>query len=824
MSMERALIQQTRTEAVPSRARAIVQAEATKGCRAELSPQPVALEPPFRSLAPPIDPESLREQPGWIVEPPTAPEGLVRLRVWISPRYEPRWRASEMFLRQLHGLRHRLGFEIAGHGAEASVRLLVHRDDVGIVQCSFAGAFPHCSLEPMRADPLAEAADTHAGACCFYDYIPPPPYSHQVTRPEELPVSPLITLLQAMARTPPGVQVLYQVLLQPVDPAHDWHRNVQTLLDLEFMIRSQAGADLPSRHLQQMPSGDLREMAGDVTVKAHDDKVFFFAALRVVAIGPEAVPEPYVRALDAFRGAIQHQGRPFGWLDQHDYRQLLDADGLRELFLLGRTHRPGFLVNTAELSSLVHLPRIDLEEARPLIQPLETLPADPSLDGGCWIGDCHYGTQQQRVGINHRLRRQQVHLIGGSGQGKSSLMERIIHDDILRGDGVAVLDPHGDLVQSVLDALPESELDRVVYLDWSDEAWVPIWNPLGEGEGVTRGRLAEEIVGAFKSFVDGWGDRLEHLLRFTILGLLHLPEPSLLDVANALRPKSQEGKQLRDQVLAVVRSPRVRAFWKEDLLKYAASELGPPQHKLSKLLADGPLCAMFSQPESRFSLRQIMRERRILLVDLTAFAAETRNVVGSLCLSLLHTTALGRSREAPEDRQPFHIHVDEAHRFVTDALEDIIAETRKYGVSLLIAHQQMSQLSRKKGDALEGVGSTLIFRVNTPDAQHLVRGLRKQVEVDDILRLACGEAIARIGGHITRIRTRYEPVEASAKRRAIRQRVIESCRHRYYRRSDELLAAEHPPPPAASALPEEIGELIYDEFDDIEPGDQAGGG
>ena len=814
--MERALIQQARPVQLNGRARAVFATEAAKGCLPHIAPRPVALEPPYRRLdAQAIAPDP--HEPAWVGCEPVSPEQWVRLEIWVSPKQEHRWRRSEMFLRQLHAIQHRLGFEAVGNQQLGlSLRLLVHHDDLLTVRTVFAGVFDHCTLSRIEHDPWREVCEGARARLCFYDYYPPPPYSHLVTRPDELPVSPFNTLLPAIAELPDALIGLYQVLLQPVAPQHDWHRNVEVLLDLEYMIRGhQSGGERP-RYPQQNPSGDLREMAGDVATKAHDDKLFFAAALRLAVAGRGADPNDRLGALDAFSGAIQHQGRRLRKLSENDY-QALSPEQRATMLRYGRVYRPGFLVNTAELTTLVHLPMVSLDEPRRIpLEPLEQLPAPSHLAGpGNYIGDCRWAGRSQRVCIPASLPNRHIHLVGAPGQGKSTLMEHLVCDDIIGGDGAAVIDPHGDLVRSVLARLPESERDRVIYLDWSDPQWVPIWNPLKESTPAGRGRLADDIVGAFRSFVDGWGERLAHQLYYALLGLLHLPDPCMLDVAHALRPKSERGKQIRQQVLEVVQGDRLRAFWQEDLLKYASSELAAPQHKLSKLVAEGPLAAMLCQGRTSFSLREAMAEGKVLLVNLAGFGVETRAVVGSLLLALLHSTALGRSQQPADQRRPFRIHVDEAHQFATDALENTFAETRKYGVSLTLAHQYLNQFSRAALDALATVSTTIIFGVNTDDARRLCAGLRQQVEIEDILRLDRGEAIARIGRDIVRIRTRPPAPPAPSIERDPADRIIEHSRQRYYMHlSMQADEGTHPGRAAqAPVVPPEIEQLPYDEFD-----------
>lgn len=401
------------------------------------------------------------------------------------------------------------------------------------------------------------------------------------------------------------------------------------------------------------------------------------------------------------------------------------------------------------------------------------------------MGICQYADSEIEVCLPSTIRSKHTHLIGRTGMGKSTTQEYMILSDIQRGDGVAVLDPHGDLIQRVLALIPEKDVERAIYLDPGDPEWIPIWNPLQRIPGQDIGRTADDLVQAIQSFIlkSGWGDRLEHLLRNLFFSIMHLPKGTFLDVSNLLRNKSEESKILRREILERVDNETVCQFWYHDYLKYGKDDLGPPRNKLSKLLISNTVSLMLSQPESLFNFREIMDQGQILLVNLSNVGSMVRSILGCFILSLLHLTALSRSTISIHQRKPFHIHCDEAHRFMTDALEDLIAETRKYKVSLSLAHQYMSQFGRRKTDAFSSVGATIIFNVDSKDAGYLVKDLQKKVKVEDLVSLDVGEAIARIGTDIVRIRTRLpKPITYPN----YRDRIIDESRRKYYQPVHEV--------------------------------------
>ncbi len=783
MSFEQALIARAQPHIVSEMARAAVLHEAVKGCQPAIAPAPVALEPLYERI------QMLGREFGEgrgvtaVQEVPPCPEELVRLRVWISPEETFDCRRTERFLKQLQTVSHRLGLEIQGNQKEVSVELLCHQDDVPVVAAAFRGEFGHhelsVSTEPVFATvPIEQWEDA-----VILDAWPPPPYSRLLTSFSELKYSPYEPLVSTLATFPPPTIGIYQVLFQPVAPTHNWHHNVEVLQDLEY------GAKLlgttPWRYAQQAPSGDLRHMAMDLESKAHSDKPFYAAAMRVAVLGAGEKGPRLLQALSTFLGLFQYGGRPLNFLTEKDYALHLAGNGFREMFRLGLVYRSGFLLNSWELAGPCHIPPAQIFETRAIpLELLSTLPVAPSsCVGGTRIGTCHYAGQTFPVYIPERIEAQHAHLIGSPGVGKSTTLEEMVLQDIDRGHAVVVLDPHGDMVERLLGLIPENHADRTVYFSLGDPDWVPLLNPLKKEPGQDVGRTADDLVGAFKSFMEGWGDRLGHLLRNTFCGLLTLPDSTLLDATELLIEKTDASARLRRRIVEVVDNEHTRRFWEKDFDRYRSADLTPPQHKLGQLFGSSSVSRMLSQPESKISLRDVLEAGKILLVDLSGLSSETRNVLGSFLLCLVHMAALGRSSIPIDSRKPVSVYCDEAHRFLTDAIEDLLNEGRKFNVRFRLAHHQMSQFVTRKTDAILGVGTTIVFRVDSRDAAILSRGLLGKAATEDLVALADHEAIARIGNEVVRLKT---PTPREVPASNFRERIIEESHRKYYRPAHEV--------------------------------------
>jgi hypothetical protein len=781
MSTMSAFLANARPNMLRGRLLELIREEALKGCRPDVACEPVALEPCYRSLADqPAECGSSNDEIHAVPEAPAEESELVRLRLWISPEQQCSWNRCELFLKQLSAVSHRVAFEIVGNEQETMVQFLCHKDDVPVVRAVFLGQFEKCDILPSDHDPFQRVPPHCFPAAIFRDFYPKPPYSHLSTMPDELERSPYATVLQVLGEMPASALGVYQVAFAPLSPAHDWRQNIQTLFNVEYLTKTYGGLSSGQRYGQQIPSDDLRKTALAAGDKGHNDKPLFAASLRIGVLNGGDQEDAWLRSLAAMASLFLHGGHHLSHITEEVY----PSEAIRDMFVQGMAYRPGFIINSRELASFVHVPPPPLiEEQGESLKVLETLPPDAQLSTGTPIGYSVYADKPLAVCIPRRIRHTHTHVVGGSDKGKTCLMARMALDDIRRGDGVAVLDPHGTLIQEILPRISEEDVERTIVINPGDPDWVPVWNPLHLGSEVDRGHVADEIIRAFKSFLSGWGHRLEHLLRQALFGILHLPGATLLDAFDILRKGSEESKQLRRLVRKATEGEVNRAFWIADYDRYSTSDLTPAYHKLSKLLTSGTLSLMLSQSQSAFTLREVMDTGKILLINLSETESDSRDVFGCFILSLLHLTALGRAGRPRSTHKAFHIYLDEAHRLFSDAIENLIAETRKFNVSLTAAHQYLAQFDSKKLGALSSVGSTIIFEVNSNDAAYLRRNLQDKVDVKDLTTLGCGDVIARIDKHVVRLRT-FAPDAVETADRSVQ--IIEHSRSRYCKPVEEI--------------------------------------
>ena len=334
----------------------------------------------------------------------------------------------------------------------------------------------------------------------------------------------------------------------------------------------------------------------------------------------------------------------------------------------------------------------------------------------CWGG-------QMSFGISHIDRRQHVYVIGKTGTGKTTLLKNLICQDIDRGHGVGVIDPHGDLAEDLLNHIPPCRIKDVLYSNPAD-AEFPIGFNLVRSTASKEQRHLETsaVVSAFKHFWrESWGPRMEYILYASVAALMECENVSLLAL-----PRMLVDGRYRSWILRQVRDPVVQSFWRDEFAhfnkRFLAETIAPIQNKVGQLLMSAPLRNVFGQVKSKIDLRYVMDTKRIFIANLSKgrLGEDKANLLGSLLVSKFHTAAMERANMPEQLREDFYLYVDEFPNFATDSFAAILSEARKYRLNLILAHQYIEQMRPEVKDAVFGnVGSLISFRVGMQDARVL---------------------------------------------------------------------------------------------------------
>lgn len=334
------------------------------------------------------------------------------------------------------------------------------------------------------------------------------------------------------------------------------------------------------------------------------------------------------------------------------------------------------------------------------------------------LGLAHYRYGDFRFGLRRSDQLMHCYILGQTGTGKSTLLANMARQDADQGTGFCLIDPHGDLAAGLADELG----DRALYWDIADPASPYGYNPLTRTSPALRPLVASGLIDTFhKQWAEAWGVRMEHLLRQALLVLLDQPRADLSDILTLFLDR-----EFRSTALARVTDPQLLQFWQTEFpamnYKTAADGIAPIANKLGAFLSHPVIRQAICDPAEPLRLRRIMDQGQVLIVNLGRgrLGSDIANVLGRLLVSSLIHAAFTRTDEPGHLRRPFFLYVDEFHSFTTDSLADLLSETRKYGLGVILAQQHSSQTAPAVlASVLGNVGTMITFRIGAADAPML---------------------------------------------------------------------------------------------------------
>ncbi len=354
------------------------------------------------------------------------------------------------------------------------------------------------------------------------------------------------------------------------------------------------------------------------------------------------------------------------------------------------------------------------------------------------IGITNFRNTEQRFGIWDKDRLGHIYVIGKTGVGKSTLLQNMAISDIERGNGLCLIDPHGDLSEDILSYIPEHRIEDVIYFNATDSEHPIAFNPLKGIHPNFHHLVASGLVATFKKiWVDSWGPRLEYILRYTLLTLLCVPDATLLDIQPLLT-----SREYRVYCLGYVRSNHILAYWKSEFEQLSprlqAEAIAPILNKVGLFQSGRPLRNIVGQKSRSFRLQQVLDSGKILIVNLAkgTIGEDASALLGSMLITAIELAALHRASMDEASRRPFYLYIDEVHSFTSLSFADILAEARKYKLSLFLTHQYLDQLDERIRAAVFGnVGTIISFRVGANDAEQLAREFYPVFSQDDLINL-----------------------------------------------------------------------------------------
>jgi len=412
-----------------------------------------------------------------------------------------------------------------------------------------------------------------------------------------------------------------------------------------------------------------------------------------------------------------------------------------------RRFRKPYRLSTIELTTLWHPPSLGTlpNTAQVLSKkgpPPRTLPSNPDDAGICFFGHTNFRDHVTPFGIKRTDRRRHLYLLGKSGSGKSCLIQLLVRNDIENGFGCAVLDPHGDLIDDILKLIPKHRINDVVIFDPSDVQFPPSFNPMHALRPDLKTRVTLSFLDTFRRvFGSDWSEKMDHVLRYAMMGLLSIPGSNIMSLRRMLSDES-----FRIDVVRQATDESVKRFWLREFVSrrqdFVEGPIARLLNRLDQLLATDMIRNILGQPRNLFDFREFMDSRKIVLLKISkgVLGAENATLLGSLVIWKIYEAAMSRADIPAEQRQDFYFYIDEFQNFATDSFGEILGESRKYRLCLTFANQFLGQLPASIRKTVFGnVANLLTFRIGAGDVGTVAQELRPRFGEEDALNLALRE-------------------------------------------------------------------------------------
>jgi hypothetical protein len=673
----------------------------------------------------------------------------------------------------LRAVKFPIAFEIAGTSKGIAVGLSMRAADEGLVLSALRAHFP--DVTPVARDPLAEWVSANWSA-------PFGVFEVGLRREFMLPLGtarsfdpdPLLPFVAALDDLAEGELGAFQVLFEP---AHSpWAESVLRA------VTTEEGGDFFSDAPQ------LQRLAREKVMQP-----LFAAAVRLAVGGydEERLQARLVRLATGLDSYGRAGGNEFFYLsDEVTFDRQMD-------FVGRQSHRSGMLLGLSELVALVHMPSASVEIPKLLRSLPGTKAAPAALKGHALVlGVNAHAGEETVVSLPPELRMRHMHVVGASGTGKSTFLLDLLTQTVESGAGLALLDPHGDLVDELLLRIPENRIEDVIILDPSDTEFPVGFNLLAAHSDLEATLLASDLVAVFRRLSTSWGDQMHSVLANAIQAFLSSKTGgTLADLRRFLIEPD-----FREEFLGTVEDEETVYYWRKEFPILVGKPQGPILTRLDTFLRPKPLRHIFMQRQNRLDFREILDGGRIFLAKLAqgAIGEENAALLGSLLVAKFHQAAMSRQELAREARRDFHLVIDEFQEMVTPSLATILAGTRKFRLGLTAAHQDLRSLYEADATVanalLANAGTRVVFRVSDEDANRLADGFTS-FPASALRALGVGEAVCRVdrADWDFNLRTRV-PAAPDANAVERRERIIARSRAKYAGRIERPPAKAEPKP------------------------------
>lgn len=451
----------------------------------------------------------------------------------------------------------------------------------------------------------------------------------------------------------------------------------------------------------------------------------------------------------------------------------------------------GLILNVTELASVYHLPNKTV--VTPNIvwagskkgEPPANLPLlnDIPAEELTVLATTNFRGSNRKFGIKLKDRHRHIYIIGKSGTGKSTLLVNMTIDDIRERRGVAVIDPHGDYVDAVLDYVPNYRVNDTIVFDPGDRQHPIAINMLEVKDPKYKVVVTSGVVGIFKKiFGYSWGPRLEYWLSSAVLALLDYPDATLMMI-----PRIFTEKGFRDKVIDKIKDPLIKNRWINEYNRLDQRQqnetIAPILNKVGQFLSSPVIRNIVGQPKSTIDFRKVMDKGQVLLVKLAKgmIGEDNAALLGAMIITQIQLASMTRADIPEDERKDFYLYVDEFQNFATESFQAILSESRKYHLSLTLANQYMDQLIPEVRDAIFGNVNTIItFRVGGSDAESLEKEFAPVFNSNDLVNLSMFNIYIKLSiDNLTTSAFSAQTLPLSIDKNDIKDKVIKASREHY---------------------------------------------
>lgn len=654
---------------------------------------------------------------------------------------------------QLQGTHEHVSFELLLYNQTIYFLAYVPTRLVEYFKSILQSSYPEVMITPLEYDPITsfDPQQVHSFADQQSQYLAMGGLDLQHNQKYPLKsyldftdIDPLATVLSTMSKSNPYEKIVVQLVVAP--DGEQWkHGSLFSLFNPSSPSGTASDSGSASAGEQQLVTKKMAQRTLRTT-------------LRIVASSPN--PERSQLLIETVSTAFQTITQSHG--NNLILRQPLWGKNSFLQAVINRRFQfiPNYHLSLDELATLFHLPNKKLSTipniawGKTLLgEPPENLPiinreTDPTLKREInAFARATYKNLPTVYGIKRADRRRHMYVIGKTGTGKSTLLANMAINDLKNDEGLCVIDPHGDLVEHLLDFIPARRINDVVYFDPSDpERTVKI--NLFEGENVAhRELIASGIVSIFqKLYAYSWGPRLEYILRNALLTLLHSKEARMSDIVDLLT-----NSKLRERIVSELDDQILKNFWLYEFDKMPDRQrteaIAPILNKVGQFVSSPMVRDVVNATKSSFSIEEIMGQGKILLVNLSQgkLGEDNATLLGAMLITKIQLAAMGRVYTPEENRKDFYLYVDEFQNFATGSFNKILSEARKYRLNLILANQYIAQIPEEVQKAIFGNCGTMVsFVMGADDAGVFSKEFGEKYSQEDLVSLGRHQVINKI--------------------------------------------------------------------------------